>query len=263
MEDNKERITARHKGERPPQAPFPIHSSHPKPERRQQGHPETPAAGDVPSPSFSCVPGAGCAPPPVVTPWRCRSCCSARGALGRWSGKVLNAQLGHMKYLSCKRAGSGSGCQRRAVPFPRGCGRVGGSLVPMQGSRLGSPAQCSWDAATSLPNPHVHSFNSAPIPQVCGGERTNVAAPHAQTPLVVPHRDFSPQNPPGLELCHLSGGSASSSPLRCSPLPAGWDRAATSRAAGSQGSTLAGLHPSSPPNPSTTLSPRPSGTPSR
>ncbi|NWV98140.1 GSE1 protein, partial [Machaerirhynchus nigripectus] len=51
IEDNKERITGRHKGERPPRAPFPIRSSHPKPERRRQGHPETPAAGLVPHPA--------------------------------------------------------------------------------------------------------------------------------------------------------------------------------------------------------------------
>lgn len=53
-----------------------------------------------------------------------------------------------------------------------------------------------------------------------------------------------------------------SSPLLPSPLPAGQDQAATSRASASRGSTSAAHRHSSPPNPSTTPSPRPSGTPS-
>lgn len=64
----------------------------------------------------------------------------------------------------------------------------------------------------------MHSLNSAPIPQAGGREGTRVAAPHAQTPLGVPDRRLSPRNPPVLERCQLSAGSASSSPLRRSPL---------------------------------------------
>lgn len=70
------------------------------------------------------------------------------------------------------------------------------------------------------------------------------------------------ENTPGGVRDGFSGSPPLSSPLHPSPLPAGQDQAATSRASGSRGSTSAARHRSSPPNPSTTPSPRPSGTPS-
>lgn len=172
-----------------------------------------------------------------------------RGAPGRWSGKVLNAQLGRMKYLSCEQAGSVLGCRRVAPRWgQQGCGfcPYGGQLG---GVKPGLPCPGMQPCPCSISNSAPSSLG------VVTREGMSVAAPYAQTAPGGPNWYIFPPKAAryGVSLWHYLPSS----------LPTGRDRAATSQVAGSRGSTLGVPHPSSPPNPSTTPSPRPSGTPSR
>lgn len=83
---------------------------------------------------------------------------------------MLNAQLGHMKYLSCKRSGSGSGCQRRAAlgccPFHGAVAGLVARLSPCRGQGWGlqpsapgmQPHPCPTHTCTALTLPPSLTF---------------------------------------------------------------------------------------------------------